>query len=256
MTSRDVLRLGLMPNERLRAALLEQGLTPTALAVELGVDNKTVERWVNGRTPYRRHRYAVSTRLGVDEVYLWPDALPRDQVAIASESEIVAVYPHRSEVPHDVWKHLFDAADQEIGVLVYAGLFLSEDASLQRVMLRKVDAGVRVRFLLGDPDSPQVQRRAEDEGAEGAMAAKIRSALAGYQQLRKATGAEFRFHSTILYNSIYRADDQLLVNTHIYGVPAAQAPVWHLRKVAGGELASTYIESFDRVWDTATPVGD
>ena len=115
MTSRDVLRLGLMPNERLRAALLEQGLTPTGLAVELGVDNKTVERWINGRTPYRRHRYAVSTRLGVDEVYLWPDALPRDQVALASESEIVAVYPHRSEVPHDVWKRLFDTAEQEIG---------------------------------------------------------------------------------------------------------------------------------------------
>jgi hypothetical protein len=87
-----------MPNERLRAALLEQGLTPTALAVELGVDNKTVERWINGRIPYRRHRYAVSTRPGVDEVHLWPDALPRDQVAAAPEGDIIAVYPHRSEV--------------------------------------------------------------------------------------------------------------------------------------------------------------
>ena len=256
MTSRDVLRLGLMPNERLRAALLEQGLTPTGLAVELGVDNKTVERWINGRTPYRRHRYAVSTRLGVDEVYLWPDALPRDQVALASESEIVAVYPHRSEVPHDVWKRLFDTAEQEIGVLVYAGLFLSEDAGLQRVFLRKAGAGVRVRFLVGDPDSSQVERRAIDEGAEGAMAAKIRSALAGYQQLRGASGVEFRSHSTILYNSIYRADDQLLVNTHLYGVPAAQAPVWHLRRIPGGEIASTYVESFDRVWATAVPLED
>ena len=34
-------------------------------------------------------------------------------------------------------------------------------------------------------------------------------------------GVEFRFHRTILYNSIYRGDDHLLVNTHIYGVPAA-----------------------------------
>src|SRR6266496_2137326 len=65
-----------MPNERLRAALLERGLTPTALAEELGVDHKTVERWIGGRVPYRRHRYAIATQLGVDEVYLWPGEEP------------------------------------------------------------------------------------------------------------------------------------------------------------------------------------
>ena len=85
------------------------------------------------------------------------------------------------------------------------------------------------------------------------MAAKIRNALVLYRALREIESAEFRFHSTILYNSIYRGDDQLLVNTHIYGVPAARAPVWHLRKVAGGEIASTYLESFERVWDVRSP---
>ena len=48
---------------------------------------------------------------GVDEVYLWPDALPRNQVAIASESVINAVYPHRSEVPRDGWERLFTSAE-------------------------------------------------------------------------------------------------------------------------------------------------
>jgi len=59
----------------------------------------------------------------VEEVYLWPDALSRDQVAAASESEVVTVYPHRSEVPRDVWGRLFAEAESEIGVLVYSGLF-------------------------------------------------------------------------------------------------------------------------------------
>ena len=113
-----------MANERLRAAILEHGLTLNALASDLAVDIKTVERWVNGRVPYRRYRYALSARLGVDEGYLWPDALPRNQVTAASESEIVAAYPHRSEVPRDAWHRLFKAAKEEIGVLVYAGLFL------------------------------------------------------------------------------------------------------------------------------------
>ena len=126
-----------MPNERLRAALLERGVSASQLAEALGVDHKTVERWVNGRLPYRRHRFAIASHLGYDEVYLWPDALSRDQVTSASESEILAVWPHRSEVPSEVWRRLFDSAKRQIGVLVYAGIFLSEDASLQRILMEK-----------------------------------------------------------------------------------------------------------------------
>src|SRR5688572_20993515 len=114
-----------MRNERLRAAMLEHGITPAELAQAMRIDNKTVERWIAGRTPYRRHRYAVATRLGVDEAYLWPDALTRDQVASAAESEIVTIYPHRWTVPSDLWRNVFDSAKTEIGVLVFSGLFVS-----------------------------------------------------------------------------------------------------------------------------------
>jgi transcriptional regulator with XRE-family HTH domain len=244
-----------MPNERLRAALLEHGLTPATLSEQIGVDHKTVERWISlGRLPYRRHRYAVAARLSVDEAYLWPDALSREQVAAASDSELLAIYPHRSDVPRDTWERLFQAAEREIGVLVYAGLFLAEDAAIQKILADKSRAGVRVRILLGDPSSPQVAARGADEGIEGAIASKIRNVLVLFRALRSVEGVEFRFHQTILYNSIYRGDDQLLVNTHVYGLPAAQAPVWHLRRVAGGEIAGIYLESFERVWDSAMPI--
>ena len=243
-----------MPNERLRATLLERGLTPAALGDELGVDPKTVERWISGRTPYRKHRFAVAALLGVDERYLWPGALSKEQVAAASDSEVLAIYPHRSDVPREAWERLFKAAEREIGVLVYSGLLLAEDPVLQKVLAERARAGVRVRILLGDPDSPHVAERGADEGVDGMMAAKIHNVLVLSRALRGIESTEFRFHRTILYNSIYRGDDHLLVNTHIYGVPAAGAPVWHLRKVAGGEIASTYLESFERVWDSAVPV--
>jgi transcriptional regulator with XRE-family HTH domain len=243
-----------MPNERLRTALLERGLTPAKLGEELGVDHKTVERWIAGRTPYRRHRFAVASRLKVDEVYLWPDALSRDQVAAASDSEVLAIYPHRSDVPRDLWEQVFAAAERDIGVLVYSGLFLVEDVGVQKVLEDKACSGVRVRVLLGDPDSPQVAERGISEGIGDAMAARVRNGLVMLRSLRGAEGAEFRFHQTILYNSIYFGDDQLLVNTHVYGLPAFHAPVWHLRRVAGGEIASTYLDSFERVWEAATPV--
>jgi transcriptional regulator with XRE-family HTH domain len=243
-----------MPNERLRATLLERGLTPATLGDELGVDPKTVERWISGRVPYRKHRFAVAARLGVDERYLWPGALSKEQVAAASDSEVLAIYPHRSDVPREAWERLFKAAERDIGVLVYSGLFLAEDPVLQKVLAERARAGVRLRILLGDPDSPQVAERGADEGVDGMMAAKIHNVLVLSRALRGIDSTEFRFHRTILYNSIYRGDDHLLVNTHIYGVPAAGAPVWHLRKVAGGEIASTYLESFERIWDSAVPV--
>ena len=243
-----------MPNDRLRTALLERGMSPADLAEALKVDPKSVERWISGRTPYRRHRYAVAAHLEVDEAYLWPDALSRGQVADASESEIVNVYPHRWAVPSEIWHNFFDAAGSEIGVLVYSGLFLSEDAGVRKVFREKADNGIRVRILLGDPSSGSVAQRGVDEGVDDAMAAKIRNALVMYQPLRDLDGIEFRLHDTVLYNSIYRADDQVLANTHIYGFAAAQAPVLHLRRVAGGSMVSTSLDSFERVWDGATPL--
>jgi hypothetical protein len=230
-------------------------MTIAALAETVSVDQKTVERWITQeRTPYRKHRYAVASLLGLDETYLWPDALPQDQVVSASGSEIVTIYPHRWSVPRDAWGRLFAEAEEEIGILVYSGLFLAEDHGAQRILADKARAGVRVRILLGDPDSPQVAERGADEGIDEGMAARIRNALVLYKPLRAIDGVEFRLHSTVLYNSIYSADNQLYVNTHVYGVPASHAPFWHLRKVAGGEIVNTYLESFERVWEVAKPL--
>lgn len=86
------------------------------------------------------------------------------------------------------------------------------------------------------------------------MAAKINNAIVLYGPLRGMEGIEFRLHRTVLYNSIFLADDHLLINTHIYQCPASQAPVLYLRRVAGGDIVATYLASFEKVWDGATPL--
>jgi hypothetical protein len=43
------------------------------------------------------------------------------------------------------------------------------------------------------------------------------------------------------------------VNSHIYGVPAANAPVLHLRRLSAGDLFDTYTDSFERIWTSARP---
>jgi hypothetical protein len=244
-----------MPNERLRALLLERRVTPVKLAEAVQVDAKTIERWiVGGRIPYRRHRYAVAAFFGVDESYIWPDALDRDEIATASESEIVAVYPHRWAVPREAWGRLFEQAEHEIGILVYSGHFMAEDAGLKRLLAAKAEAGARVRILLGDPESPAIAERGISEGIDDTMPSKVRSAIAMFRPLQKASeSVEIRLHGTILYNSIYRGDDQVLVNTHIYGTMANNAPVFHLRKIPGGEMVTTYLDSFERVWSLGKP---
>lgn len=62
-----------MPNERLRAAMAVGGWTYAALADEVEVDPKSVERWVNlGRTPRRTTAMLAAEILGEDVHALWP----------------------------------------------------------------------------------------------------------------------------------------------------------------------------------------
>jgi hypothetical protein len=246
-----------MANERLRALLLERRVTTAKLAEAVQVDAKTVERWVvAGRVPYRKHRYNVAAFFGVDEAFIWPDALDHDQVTAASESEIVAVYPYRRAVPRDAWGHLFGQAEQDIGILAYSCYFLAEDAGLRQVIADRAAAGVRVRVLLGDPHSPHVLERGRSEGIGDTMPAKVQSAIAMFRPLQEVPNVEIRLHGTILYNSIFRADDQLFVNTHIYGVMANNAPFFHLRKIPGGAMAVNYFDSFEHVWAEAVPLSE
>jgi transcriptional regulator with XRE-family HTH domain len=243
-----------MANERLRAALLQRGFTPAKLAEAVGVDRKTIERWIGGREPYRRHRYLAASKLGVDEAYLWPDALATDDVASASESEILLVYPHRWAVPYDAWRQFFESANEEIGILVYSGMFLVDDPGIIAKIRARAEDGVKVRMLLGDPDSAAVAERGQHEGIDDSLAAKIRNAIAVHRDLRSLDTVEMRLHSTILYNSIYRADNDVLINSHIYGTAATESPVMHLRRVAGGTMVTSYLKSFERVWSEARPI--
>lgn len=236
-----------MANERLRAAIFSSRFDIDDIAHELGVDRKTIERWIAGRVPYKRHRYALASLLGVDPAYLWP-VEAADQANDLALAEVVAIYPVRSTVSNDAWLRLFEQARDRIDVLVYAGFWLSEDPAIRRLLVRKAKANVHIRVLLGDPDSPEVHQRGVDEGIGTAISAKIANTIHNYRDLIVAPNVEFRLHDTVLYNSIYRADDEMLVNTHLYGLPAHMNPLMHLRRVPGAEFFSGYAESLERVW--------
>ena len=240
-------------NESLRRALLHARLREDDIAARLGVDPKTVRRWLGGRIPYPHNRAAVADLLGADEADLWPEA-GGALAARTRPDELGAVYPHRWAVPREAWTRLFGSAEHQIGILAYSALFLAEDTGILGILASKGRAGVTVRITLGDPVSPHIAQRGEQEGIGDAVAAKIRNALALYRPLTTSGSVQIRLHKTVLYNSIYRADDQLLVNQHTYGIPAAHAPVFSLRRTPDGDLAVVYLDSFERVWTSGVPL--
>jgi transcriptional regulator with XRE-family HTH domain len=233
-------------NEPLRRALLRARLREDDVAARLGVDPKTVRRWLNGRVPYPHNRAAIAELVGVNEAELWPDTGGL-LTARNRPEELGTVYPHRWAVPREVWVRLFGSAEREIDILAYSALFLAEDVEILRILAEKGRSGVTVRIALGDPEGPNAAQRGEEESIWDATAAKIRNALMLYRPLFTVENVEIRLHHIVIYNSIYRADDQLLINQHTYGIPAAQAPVFSLSK-AGGEMAVLYLKSFERVW--------
>ena len=238
-------------NDVLRRALANARLREADVATSLGVDPKTVQRWVSGRVPHARHRWAVAELLGCGEYDLWPDPI---ETPPSVSREVKVSYPYRSAVPRDEWRRLFGSAEREIGILAYAALFLAEDVEIVRLLADRARAGVVLRVLLADPTSARVAERGAEEGIGGAVTARVHNATALFRPLLETAGVEVREHATVLYNSIFRADEEMLVNPQVYGIAAAYAPVLHLRRIESAGMFATYADSFERVWATATPL--
>lgn len=185
---------------------------------------------------------------------LWP-ALRQARSARAVSSELVALYDQRADVPVSTFTDMLAEARENIDVLVYAAVFLHEGFPRLNDLLRERAAeGCSVRIALGDAESENVRQRGEEERFGHGIESRCRLALMHYRPLLGVPGVEIRTHGTTLYNSIYRADDQLLANAHVWGVNAYEAPVWHLRRNGDGGIFDTYAQSFDAVWTAAKPV--
>lgn len=239
-------------NEDLRRAMLRARLSEQDVAARLQVDPKTVRRWLEGRMPYLRHRWVLAGLLEADEADLWPEVRAAI-VARSRPAEIKAIYPNRRAMPRQAWLSLFRSAKSEIGILACSGLLLAQEPGVLDVLADRTRAGVRVRICLRNPSMHVAAESEIVEGSSGAGAAEIREALALFGGLRQI-GAEIRLHRTVLYNSIYRADNQLLVIQHVYGIPADQEPVLYLRSAAAGDMATTYTDAFERIWTAARTV--
>lgn len=251
----ECVTMGSMANDRLRAAIYASGLTLEDVSTRVGVDPKTVERWIGDetRTPHRANRIQLAQLLSVDEVHLWPSLTGDVRTLRTSQSELVHLYPTRSAVPFDVWTELIHSVERRLDVLVFSGQFLVEQHNLLPIVRAKAAKGVEFRFAVGDQTSAAVIQRAREEGTTGGLEGRVQMMRRYLQEVGRLPTVEIRTHGTILYNSIYRFDDQALINGHAYGGLAGQNPVLHLRRLDGGIMWEHYMRSFERVWQMAIP---
>lgn len=239
-------------NHRLAEALAERQLTAVDVAARLQVDPRTVGRWIDdgGRIPRREFRTELARLVEVPAGLLWPDADHTPQAA----AELVAVYPRRSAVPPGQIMTLLRDATEKVDVLALAALWLWDTMpDFGATLATKAAAGVAVRCCLGDPTGTSARTRGEEEQIGSGLEHRCALSLTYARRWLGAVDGSLRVHDTTLYASVLRFDDDLLVNWHLYGSPAADAPVLHLRLGAPAGMAQAVMDSFERVWASAQP---
>ena len=244
-----------MANDRLRQAMEVGQIDVESLAEEASVDQKTVRRWLAGTvTPHPRHRFKVADIVGVPSHVLWPraDAPPAGTDAT---DEIVAAWPHRAVAPIERWTTLLERASHQVHLLGYAIQFLPEQhPGFTETLTRKAERGCSIRVALGDPDSDHVAYRDKEEGLDGDMPSRIKTTLRHLRPLDGHKGIEVRLHSSPLYNSVFRFDEDMLVTPHTYGMPGYRAPLLHLHRLSTDGLFDAWASHFDRLWTAAYDV--
>jgi hypothetical protein len=241
-------------NERLREAMSAADVSVETLARSTDVDPKTVQRWIAGRIPHPRHRWAVVEQLHEAEGYLWPNA-QQGSAAMDASAEVIGAYPHRSQVDAGRWWRLISAATSQIDLLGYTLYFLPQQhPQLVPTLVGKCDRGARIRLVIADPSSEHVRERDEEEQEPITLVARIKSSLRAFAPLLQCPGAELRFQDVPLYNSLFRCDDEMFVTPMLYATPGHSAPLLHLRRLRPDGLFSRFESHFGSVWDASTPV--
>lgn len=250
-----------MPNDRLTQRLHAKGLSHARFASLVGVDVKTVRRWLVNANYKVRHdnAHCAATVLDCTPHDLWPDQYAPATASARATSPggpfTATLYASRTQLPITTWQQHFVGATTGIDILVLAATFLFDtlDGFLD-TLLDAAARGVQVQFLVGDPDTATTMLRGAEEGIGEAVIARCLTSVELLTPHASTPGLNIRTHDTTLYTSIFRVDDTMIVNFHIYGSAGRNNPVLVLSRHHEPRLWATLENAFTQVWDNATPL--
>lgn len=242
------------PNVALRNRMHASGMSKMALAGKSGVNERTIQRWLDGETkPQIGPASVVADILDCEVQDLWPQHFPP---LSTPQNGIVALSPYasRAHIPTQLWVKLFSGATERIDICVYGGTFLFDTLpGFKSLMMNAAERGVIVRFLIGDPGSAVVFQRGEEERIGNSLPNRCSMTLERLEPIAGHPGITIRTHSTPLYVSMFRIDETLIANHHIYGSPASDNPAFVIEKAADLELWGKYEASYELIWSTSKP---
>lgn len=237
-------------NHALRRALANAKMTETQLAEACGVDAKTVSRWIANptRVPHARHRWATCEALGEEEAALWPTAVG-SALRTGPDREVVQVFPYRSAAPSSLWRSLITKAQKELTFAGYTNYFLwLEQANLAGALRRKAQAGCRIRFLVGDPDSPVTRAREAEEGVPLTLSTRIAVTISELERLRPVGNIEGRFETGHVNLSVFRFDDEMIVTPILARRVGHDSPMLHLRRSQPDGMFDRFVDHVEELW--------
>lgn len=243
-----------MANLALRNALAVAGISTHKLADAVGVDEKTVNRWLGdeNRVPHARHRYATCKVLEVDEVAVWPTAM-RNNLKTGADRELIACYPYRSAVPRTLWRKLIDQSHHCLTFGGFTNYFLwLEVPNLNGLLSVKAKAGTEIRVLMGDKASPVTIERERVEDVPLTLTTRINIALTELGKLDHPR-ITTRLSDQHISMSIFRFDDEMLVCTHLANLLGHDSVTMHLKRKMDDGLFDRYAGHLTYLWDNARP---
>lgn len=137
-----------MANDNLRHALDSADLQPDHLAELIGVDIRTVRRWLSGRPPYPRHRTKIARALQIPEQALWPDLPPPTH---PQARDLINGYPDPDTIGIPSTESLIQAAGEQIDLLDHTLADYLQPAAMTELLLAKARDGVQVRIMVSEP---------------------------------------------------------------------------------------------------------
>ena len=215
-----------MANERLRTAMAAAQVDLDAIIEATGVDPKTVQRWMNGRTPLPatdRTSSSWSARTRPTCGRISPTGADAGQQA---DPEFDPLSAHRADVPANSGRHLFTrrACNRRPGLRRDVPARAATRPQ-QRTPGEKGRPRLRDSRCARRPRRRRVKTRGDDEHFGPRHRLALPGGVAALSAADRSTvGQTSTLHDTTLYNSIYRFDDELLVNAHLYGDNAYARP--------------------------------
>jgi lambda repressor-like predicted transcriptional regulator len=235
--------------------MVDADIKSGALARICKVNVKTVDRWLreDGRVPHAQQRWAVSKALGVDPDMIWPSL--KQVRRTGPEREITAAYPTRSAMPSTVWVDAIGKARVDLTFAGYTSYFLWLTVpSLRDVLRAKAEAGARIRFLLGDPESEVTRRREADEAVSLTISSRIAITMGELEHLRGLPNVEARYSDRHISLSVWQFDDEAIICTHIASLVGHDSPTYRLKRLETGGMFNAYASHVDALWADARSV--